>query len=335
MSSDDLKDVVEKTKVVPWLPLLIILLVALFIWQCYRVPWKREQKKKTIAPVMSTNEVVDTTIVETNVMRKIKTELPKTDLPKHVNVTAEPITNITVILNQAKRLESSGNIYGAIEAYRSALKVSNLTEKLRDDIENQLGHLNIKYLLSSTPGHGKGIYEIKRGDSLERIAKQRGTTTELLEKMNNIQDPRRIRPGQHIAFPTGKFEVFISRITLTLTVTYDGEFFKKYRVAIGIPEKPTPTGTFVITEDKQKEPVWWKENKPIPYGHPDNLLGTRWMAFKATSGTPDVQGYGIHGTWDDASIGKRVTSGCVRLTNRDVEELYMLLPVGTRIVIHD
>lgn len=331
MFSDDLKDVVEKTKVVPWLPLLIILLVFLFIWQCHKMLWKREHKKKTISSVISTN--IDTAVLGSNVVRKIKTEPPKTDLPKHAIV--EPVTNITIVLNRAKGLESSGNIQGAIEAYKIALKTSNLPEKLRDDIENQLGYLNIKYLLSSAPGQGKGIYKIKHGDYLERIARQTGTTVELLEKMNNIQDPRRIRPGMHIAFPTGKFEVFISRTTLTLTVIYDGEFFKKYRLAIGMPEKPTPTGTFVITEDKQKEPVWWKDNQPIPYGHPDNLLGTRWMAFKATSGTPDVQGYGIHGTWDEASIGKRITSGCVRLTNRDVEELYMLLPVGTRIVIHD
>jgi lipoprotein-anchoring transpeptidase ErfK/SrfK len=332
MTSDDLKEVVNKRTVVPWLPLLIILLMFFIFWRWYILPRenKTEKVEKVVTSVPSTNKI-DAVVVNTNVARVVKKESQKTELSRIEAVSS--VTNVATVMTQAKELEMHGNIIGAIETYRKALKASDLSENLRDEIENQLGRLNMIFLTNSIPGPGKGIYEVKPGDSLERIARRTKTTVELLEKMNNIHDPHRIRPGMRIAFPTGKFEVFVSRKTLTLTVSYDGEFFKKYRVALGMPEKPTPTGTFVITEDKQKEPVWWKDNKPIPYGHPDNLLGTRWMAIKATSGTPDVQGYGIHGTWDETSIGKYITSGCIRMTNRDVEELYMLLPAGTRVII--
>ena len=43
----------------------------------------------------------------------------------------------------------------------------------------------------------------------------------------------------------------------------------------------------------------------------------------------DSRGLGIHGTADDSSIGKSLSAGCVRMHNKDVEELFALVPVGT------
>ena len=71
----------------------------------------------------------------------------------------------------------------------------------------------------------------------------------------------------------------------------------------------------------------------IPYGDPANILGTHWLALEPTGDTPRVSGYGIHGTWDDTSIGKQSSAGCVRMRNSDVEELYVLLPRGTPVLI--
>ena len=75
------------------------------------------------------------------------------------------------------------------------------------------------------------------------------------------------------------------------------------------------------------------DGKAVPFGHPENILGTHWLAMKPTGNTPLVAGYGIHGTWDDASIGKAESAGCVRMHNADVEQLYVLLPVGTAVEI--
>ena len=59
------------------------------------------------------------------------------------------------------------------------------------------------------------------------------------------------------------------------------------------------------------------------------------MAIRATGDTLPVRGYGIHGTWDDNSIGKSESAGCIRMHNRDVEELYTLVTVGTPVEIKD
>ena len=46
------------------------------------------------------------------------------------------------------------------------------------------------------------------------------------------------------------------------------------------------------------------------------------------------QHYGIHGTNDPSSIGHAVSHGCIRMQNRDVEELASIVPIGTEVVIH-
>ena len=66
----------------------------------------------------------------------------------------------------------------------------------------------------------------------------------------------------------------------------------------------------------------------VPPDSPENILGTRWLGI-------DKQGYGLHGSVDPTSIGKQVTAGCVRMPNKDVEELFDIVPVGTDVMIVD
>jgi hypothetical protein len=61
-------------------------------------------------------------------------------------------------------------------------------------------------------------------------------------------------------------------------------------------------------------------------GGPGNPLGARAMYL----GSSD---YRIHGTNDPSTIGKFVSSGCIRLTNEDVSDLFSRVNVGTRVVV--
>ncbi len=53
----------------------------------------------------------------------------------------------------------------------------------------------------------------------------------------------------------------------------------------------------------------------------DNPVGTRWLGL-------NLKGYGIHGTNAPRSIGPARSHGCIRLKNRDVEQLFAMLRVG-------
>jgi len=47
-----------------------------------------------------------------------------------------------------------------------------------------------------------------------------------------------------------------------------------------------------------------------------------------------VKGYGIHGTNAPGSIGHNVSHGCIRMRNRDVEELFELMAVGDSVELY-
>ena len=62
-------------------------------------------------------------------------------------------------------------------------------------------------------------------------------------------------------------------------------------------------------------------------GGPDNPLGARALYIGATL-------YRLHGTSEPWSIGQAVSSGCIRLTNEDITDLYDRVDVGALVVVH-
>ena len=78
---------------------------------------------------------------------------------------------------------------------------------------------------------------------------------------------------------------------------------------------------------RDEEAAKWAGGMP---GGPDNPLGAR--AMYLYQGERDTL-YRIHGNNDPSSIGHAVSSGCIRLLNQDVIDLYDRVPVGTPVVV--
>jgi lipoprotein-anchoring transpeptidase ErfK/SrfK len=69
---------------------------------------------------------------------------------------------------------------------------------------------------------------------------------------------------------------------------------------------------------------------PLRRGGRDNPLGAR--ALYLFEGNKDTL-FRIHGTNEPDSIGKAVSSGCIRMMNADAIDLYERVKVGTRVVV--
>ncbi len=119
----------------------------------------------------------------------------------------------------------------------------------------------------------------------------------------------------------------ISKSKHTLQVYLNEHPVFTFNVATG-KEQLTPEGEFYIA-NKIKNP--WYLRKNIPGGDKRNPFGTRWMGISV----PNTGGYkyGIHGTNNPYSIGNSVSSGCIRMRNKDVEWLYRHIPTGTKVII--
>lgn len=107
----------------------------------------------------------------------------------------------------------------------------------------------------------------------------------------------------------------------------------RYAVAVGRPGKAW-RGVETITAKRE-----WPDWSPPPEmirrrpglarhvsGGPHNPLGARALYLGSSL-------YRIHGTTEPNSIGKAVSSGCIRMRNEDVIELYQRTPVGTRVEV--
>ena len=104
-----------------------------------------------------------------------------------------------------------------------------------------------------------------------------------------------------------------------LALIENGRVVKIYRTAVGAEASPTPSGTYKIVQ-RVANPTWYGPDKVVGPGK-DNPVGTRWLGLSR-------KGYGIHGTNNPRSIGKRASHGCVRLRNTDVEDLFARVAVG-------
>ena len=107
----------------------------------------------------------------------------------------------------------------------------------------------------------------------------------------------------------------------------------RYGIGVG-RDGFTWSGTQTITK-KAEWPAWTPPPEMIarqPYlprhmaGGPGNPLGARAMYLGGTV-------YRIHGTNAPETIGTHVSSGCLRLTNEDVSDLYSRVGVGTKVIV--
>jgi len=284
----------------PWLSL-----VALTFWLagCDRLP-----SSAPTAPT-STVESVATSAVATPTVAA----LPRPPAPAESN---------TEQYQQALALEGEDKLAEA----RAVLQPLADDGEASDKILDLLGQIDTKILFTAASAPEKTDYTIAAGDSLSKLAQKFGTTIDLIKKSNNLTRDM-IRVGDRLRIYQGHFAVTVSKTANELRLTDNGKFFKRYRVGTGQYSK-TPVGEFKITTRIPNPPWWRADGKTIPFGDPENILGTHWLGLNVT-------GYGIHGTWDTNSIGKQATAGCIRLLNDDIAELYTILPVGSTVVIHE
>lgn len=98
-----------------------------------------------------------------------------------------------------------------------------------------------------------------------------------------------------------------------LTLFQGDQLIKTYPIATGAWDTPTPIGVFTITHR---------------FSGQMGGFGTCFLGLNVPWGN-----YGIHGTNKPESIGYAASHGCIRMNVADAEELYALVPNGTKVVI--
>ncbi|PZO04887.1 MAG: hypothetical protein DCF28_04940 [Alphaproteobacteria bacterium] len=174
----------------------------------------------------------------------------------------------------------------------------------------------------------------------EALAERFHTTEAMLATLNPRIDLT--RPGTVLVVPAvspARLQVDVARITVDKTErsvrAYDASdnLIAFYPATIGSSERPAPSGTVTVlgiapepnyTYDPTRVTYDRGNKKVVVPAGPNNPVGSVWIDLSRDT-------YGIHGTPDPSKIGKTFSSGCVRLTNWDAEQLAASVKAGIEV----
>lgn len=105
----------------------------------------------------------------------------------------------------------------------------------------------------------------------------------------------------------------VNELSLSLVDKKTKEFVKRYPIAMGKRDTPSPIGQWHITS---------KALKSGPFGGYWLGLNVPWDTF------------GIHGTSNPASIGSLASGGCIRMYNQNIKELFDLVGYDTQVIVY-
>ncbi|MHA0857942.1 L,D-transpeptidase [Paenibacillus sp. CMAA1364] len=108
-------------------------------------------------------------------------------------------------------------------------------------------------------------------------------------------------------------EIVVDKQNYRLAVVSGNMILRNYEVGLGGDK--TPESSFVISDKVVN-----------PNGRSNGEFGSRGMQLSTSN-------YAIHGTDEPASIGRDESKGCIRMKKEDVEELFDLIPMGTKVSI--
>jgi len=209
----------------------------------------------------------------------------------------------------------------------------------RERVRGELAQLNEKLLFSPKVYPSDplvGTYEVRPGDSLERIASRLGLAVDwrLLQRVNRLKNPNHIQVGQTLKIVRGPFHAVVHKGEFRLDV-YAGPpdeksewvYIRSFPVGLGAQDS-TPVGRFVVrANSKLLNPSWINPRTRQRFGSedPKNPIGEHWIGLEGVGAAADQAGYGLHGTIQPASIGRTESMGCIRLNEDDVSLLYEML----------
>ncbi len=187
---------------------------------------------------------------------------------------------------------------------------------------------------------------IEPGESLQTVARRNDMGYEELVRANQHINPYKPRAWSKVIIPSSfilpdtKREGIIINLPELRLYYYpkDSGIVMTFPIGVGRQGWLTPTATTKVIE-KKVDPEWFVPESiqdhmaekgvflpDIVEAGPNNPLGEYAMKLR-------LPGYLIHGTNRPNSVGKRSSSGCIRMLPEDVEQLFQVVSVGEKVQI--
>lgn len=168
-------------------------------------------------------------------------------------------------------------------------------------------------------------HTVAQGETLQAVAQRYQIPAELLMKINGIADPLYLPSGTQLKVLKGPFDALVDKSRGQLTLFLEGMYAGSFPIGLGLDLK-LPDGTYGVSA-KLVNPTFQAADGVVAADDPNNPLGERWIDLGG--------GQGIHGR--PASMAGNLPQnggrGMIYLSNRQDEDVYDILSVGSKVMI--
>jgi len=223
-----------------------------------------------------------------------------------------------------------GELADALRLLSHWYDAPSLSPSDRRELIELLGQL-AGTVLYSTESFLEPPYQAQDGDTLQSIAYKYHVPWQLLAKINGIPEDGVLQPGQTIKVLRGPFSATVDLEDRSLTLMAGDYYAGQFHIGIG-SERPQMEGAWIV-KHKVVNPTYYGRDRVIDADDANNPLGERWIGLASADQPSVVKPFGIHGTNNAQNIDRDDPRGYIRLTPRDVADVYDILSIGSRVIV--
>jgi hypothetical protein len=178
-------------------------------------------------------------------------------------------------------------------------------------------------------------YSVQPGDTLERVAEKCRVPWQLLARINGLMPPgaanadeavkgQPLPAGKELKVVQGPFDAVVDLGKHQLTLMVQNRYAGRFSVGVG-RDQAKLDGEYTVGAKTLNPTYYGPDGQTINASDPKNPLGSAWIGL--------TDRIGIHGAADPQSIGRDNNRGTICVGDRDLQDLYGILSVGSRVTI--
>ncbi len=178
-------------------------------------------------------------------------------------------------------------------------------------------------------------YFAKSGETIEQVARQYNVPWQLLARINGLMPPgasnndeatkdQPLPEGMELKVIHGPFDAVVSLEKQELTLLLHDRYAGRFPIGIG-KDQSNIEGVYTV-RDKILDPAYYgADGVSFAHDDPKNPLGEAWIGL--------TDRIGIHGAGDPRDVGRNDNQGSICVGRRDIQDLYGILSVGSRVKV--
>jgi LysM repeat protein len=231
--------------------------------------------------------------------------------------------NYLSYIQHVQQILDDDKLAEALQSLTSFYELPNLPEPQRREVEQLLDQL-AGTVIYSRQSYLEPLYTVQPSDTLDSIADRCGVPALLLARINGVA-PQQLQPGQSLKVLRGPFTAVVSLNKHEMLLKLQGGYYAgRFPVGVGT-DCPKLEGTYTV-QVKTQRPIYHGPDG-INFSADDgrNPLGKFWIGLGDR--------IGLHGVIDEAGVGRDDNRGTICLKDRDINDVFGILSVGSRVVI--